>query len=151
ALRDPERRVPRPEHADRLPRAESPLNAPVRNTAIADAKRSTSRLLGQVLLHPPRVLDRVAAPVVVEIHKNIDARAPGGDSPTPALKLGLGVAPVAPASPVVEAQERPRSGQLAGLERPLRVVADHERDVALAERVIDRLREPALVPELEAV
>jgi len=52
---------------------------------------------------------------------------------------------------VVQAHERPVRRQLAGLEGPLGVIADDERGAALAQQRVDRIGEPALVAELEAM
>jgi len=52
---------------------------------------------------------------------------------------------------VVEPQQRPVRGQIARLERPARVVGDHERGAVRAKQVVHWPDEPALVAELEAV
>jgi hypothetical protein len=52
---------------------------------------------------------------------------------------------------VVEPYERPIGGELARLERPARVVGDHECGAVGAQLLVDGLREPALMAKLEAV
>src|SRR4029453_12708866 len=73
------------------------------------------------------------------------------DPPRPLVQLGLGVLAAAAAVAVVQAEDRPVGGQLVRLEGPARVVRDHQRGVVRAQLLVDRLREPALVAELEAV
>src|SRR3954454_22418080 len=97
------------------------------------------------------VLHGEALPVVVEVDVYVGARAPGGDPPRPGLELGAGVVAAASAVTVVEADQGPVAGQLALLEGPARVVADHERHAVLPQQVVDRGLEPALVAKLEAV
>src|SRR5919202_2319751 len=106
----------------------------------------------QALLQPEAVADRKPFPVVVEVGVDVD----GGSAPLleplrPRLELGAGVVAALSAGAGVEADERPVGRQLARLERPLWVVADHERDAALAEHLGHLRNEPAFVTELEAV
>ena len=62
------------------------------------------------------------------------------------------VVAVPAARAAVEADEREVRRQLERLEAVhLRAVADHERDVPLAQRLHHLWREPALVPELDRV
>jgi hypothetical protein len=90
-------------------------------------------------------------PVVVEVRVDVDLSAPCVEALGPLLELALRVVAVPAAVAVVKADECPRCGQLMRLERPLRVVADDERRPMLAQELVDLRREPALVPELEAV
>src|SRR5439155_24942318 len=90
-------------------------------------------------------------PVVVEVEEDLDLGAPGSDPAPPALQLALGVVAPAAATPVVEANVGPIRGDLVGLERALRVIADHQRGAMATQQDVDLLGEPARVPELEAV
>src|SRR5207244_49488 len=64
------------------------------------------------------------------------------------LPSGLGSFPTRRSS---DLDERPVGGELVGLEGAFGVVADHERDAALPEQLVDVVREPARMPKLEAV
>src|ERR671919_2146304 len=109
------------------------------------------RLRGLTGGEPEPVLDGISLPVVVEVGENVNPPAPLGDPARPGLELALGVVTVAAAAPVVEADERPVGRELVCLERPLRVVADHERDPVLPQESVDVPGEPAGMAELEAV
>src|SRR6266540_340358 len=102
-------------------------------------------------LQPQSVPNSEPLPVVVEICEDLHPSAPGRDPPLPGLELGLGVVAAPAAVPVVEADESPVRGQLAGLERTLGMVADDEGDAVATQQLIRLGAEPALVAELEAV
>jgi hypothetical protein len=51
----------------------------------------------------------------------------------------------------MEAHESPRGSRLVGLERPLGVVSDRERNAVLAQSIEDLGSEPAGMPELDRV
>src|SRR4051812_21772942 len=70
----------------------------------------------------------------------------------PLLQLGLAVVPAPSARAVVEAHERPVRREHVSLEvLHLWTVADHERGAVRAQQLVDGIREPARVAELEAV
>ena len=95
--------------------------------------------------------DGEALPVVVEVDEHLGPAAPLGDSPGPLVQLRLRVVAAPAAVAVVQPDERPVRRQLVRLEGPARVVGDHERGAVGAQLLVDGLREPALVAELEAV
>src|SRR5581483_1836303 len=103
----------------------------------------------ETLSEPKPVLDREAAPVVVEVRVDVRALAPLLDPRRPDGQLLVRV--VAVTAAVVEAEEGEVGGQLAGLEGPSRIVADHERDAVAPEQLVGLADEPARVPELERV
>ena len=98
-----------------------------------------------------RVARRERLPVVVQVGEHVDARAPGGDPPPPGGELGVGVVAAAAVAAAVQAQERPRRGDLARGEGPLGVVGDHQRGIVAREQPVDGGGEPARMAELESV
>src|SRR6266542_544615 len=108
-------------------------------------------LAGENPTQPQPISYRVALPVVVEVAVDVTAPREPPHALGPLAELGLRVVPAAPPRPLMEADERPVRRQLVRLERPLRMVADHERDAVRAQERVDVPGEPALVPELEAV
>src|SRR5438067_585815 len=112
------------------------------------SSRGGTRSAFDPLLEPQRVLDREALPVVVEVDVAVDVERL--EPLRPLLELARRIVP-ARAAAAVEADERPVRGQLARLERPAPVVADHESRAVRPQELVDLGREPALVPELEAV
>src|SRR5205807_3773788 len=91
-------------------------------------------------------------PVVVEVREDLDVTAPLLEAPSPLLQLALAVVAPSSARAIVESHERPVRRELVRLELlHLRTVADHERGAVRPEQVVDRLDEPACVPELEAM
>src|SRR4051794_7174818 len=123
------------------------------------AERSRDRLPGgggcssaEPPFHPERISDGEDLPVVVEVREHVDLLAPAFEALRPLLELRLRVVAAAAARAVVEAHERPVGREDLLLERPhLRAVADHERDVVLAQQRVDVVVEPRRVPELETV
>src|SRR5579875_3917753 len=82
---------------------------------------------------------------------DVRASAPLRDPSCPGGELVLRVAAVASCGAVVEPNVAPTGRRLKALERAVRVVADRERDVVLAQRAEDRGGEPARVAKLDRV
>src|SRR5215204_3936582 len=98
--------------------------------------RTRQRLRPEPPEQRARVRDGKALPVVVEVDENLGVATPTRDPPCPLVELRLRVVAAPPPVTMVQAHQRPVRGELAGLERPLRVVGYHERGLVLAEQCV---------------
>src|SRR5215208_5011945 len=105
---------------------------PCATLAYATARHVSARTDGlrhtEPLLQPVSVVDRVPLPVVVVVGEDVALVAPTCDPLGPLVELVVCVVAVAAARAGLEADEHPVGRALERLERPARVVADHERD-----------------------